>query len=92
MAERRSRYADARPFEGTAFAGLRPRPVGRPDGAVEHRVRRGDRLDLLAHEYYNDDRLWWWIADANPEAVEAGELVAADGRAILIPAGRTGRG
>lgn len=27
--------------------------------------RTGDRLDLLAHEFYQDVRLWWIIAEAN---------------------------
>ena len=25
----------------------------------------GDRLDLLANQYYNDPSLWWYIAQAN---------------------------
>jgi len=25
----------------------------------------GDRYDTLAHEFYNDSRLWWIIATAN---------------------------
>lgn len=25
----------------------------------------GDRLDLLAHKYYGDVTLWWYIAKAN---------------------------
>ena len=25
----------------------------------------GDRLDLLAHQYYKDPNLWWYIAQAN---------------------------
>ena len=25
----------------------------------------GDRLDLLAHQYYGDVSLWWYIARAN---------------------------
>tara|TARA_R100000152_G_C6696414_1_gene126836 strand:+ start:82 stop:348 length:267 start_codon:yes stop_codon:yes gene_type:complete len=25
----------------------------------------GDRCDLLAHQYYNDASLWWYIAKAN---------------------------
>jgi nucleoid-associated protein YgaU len=27
----------------------------------------GDRLDLLAFQYYKDPTLWWYIAAANPE-------------------------
>ena len=25
----------------------------------------GDRLDLLAHQFYGDSSLWWFIAKAN---------------------------
>tara|TARA_R100000458_G_C8128680_1_gene144603 strand:- start:102 stop:398 length:297 start_codon:yes stop_codon:yes gene_type:complete len=25
----------------------------------------GDRLDLLAYQFYNDSKLWWYIARAN---------------------------
>ena len=25
----------------------------------------GDRFDLLAHQYYGDSTLWWYIAKAN---------------------------
>ena len=25
----------------------------------------GDRFDLLAHQYYGDSSLWWYIAKAN---------------------------
>ncbi len=27
----------------------------------------GDRLDLLAHQFYKDKKLWWVIASANPD-------------------------
>ena len=27
----------------------------------------GDRLDLLAFDFYNDVRLWWVISKANPD-------------------------
>ena len=29
------------------------------------RTQDGDRLDLLAYEYYGDQSLWWIIASAN---------------------------
>ncbi len=48
-----------------------PRIVPTPEGVVEHVVREGDRLDALAHDYYNDSRLWYHILDANPQ-VECG--------------------
>jgi len=99
--ERTPRFApDAsgvRPFDG-----LRPRPIETTEGVVEHRVREGDRLDLLARHYYNNDRLWWRIVDANPDVLYAGDMVlgsetprdppdpdlaAMVGRVILIPRG-----
>ena len=29
----------------------------------------GDRLDLLANQFYNDTRLWWIIATANMNVI-----------------------
>lgn len=28
-------------------------------------TQAGDRLDLLANQFYNDPNLWWYIAQAN---------------------------
>ena len=28
-------------------------------------TQRGDRLDLLAHQYYGDSTLWWILASVN---------------------------
>ena len=80
MFRKSSRYETARRFAtpeagDAAFPGIRPRLIGRATGAIEHRVRTGDRLDLLARHYYNDDRLWWRIADANPRFLYAGDMV-----------------
>jgi hypothetical protein len=36
-------------------------------GIFRHTVEDGDRLDHLAHKYYNQPRKWWRICDANPE-------------------------
>ncbi len=86
-----SRYETAKAFEpaedGSRFPGVRPRAIGPATGAVEHVVKSGDRLDLLARHYYGDDGLWWRIADANPESIHAGLMLAADrvGEIILIP-------
>jgi nucleoid-associated protein YgaU len=91
-----SRYETARPFTPSTagretFPGVRPREIATPPGVVEHTVRTGDRLDLLARHYYNDDRLWWRIVDANPEILFGGELLAEsmEGQVILIPGGRS---
>lgn len=44
------------------------------------RTQDGDRLDLLAYEFYGDQSLWWIIASANnihnaPIGLEAGLLL-----------------
>ncbi len=92
MFQKGSRYEKCVTFtpepDGTVvFAGIRPRSIGPATGVVEHVVKAGDRLDLLARHYYNDDRLWWRIVDANPDFLYGGDMVLEEmeGRVILIP-------
>jgi len=92
MFQEESRYEKSRKFSPSSdgkevFTGIRPRDIGTATGVVEHLVKAGDRLDLLARHYYNDDRLWWRIADANPEFLYGGDMVleTMEGRVILIP-------
>nr|WP_320010946.1 tail protein X [uncultured Desulfobulbus sp.] len=87
-----SRYKDGRRFEADAQGvvrckGIRERVIGRATGVIEHMVEAGDRLDLLAHRYYNDARLWYRILDANPDLANGVELSLAQrvGEVILIP-------
>jgi nucleoid-associated protein YgaU len=35
------------------------------DSTYKVNVRTENRLDLIAHLFYNNSRLWWVIADAN---------------------------
>jgi nucleoid-associated protein YgaU len=92
MFQKGSRYQDSVLFTVSSdgsrvFAGIRFRPIGSASGVIEHRVQTGDRLDLLARHYYNDDRLWWRIVDANPQVLYGGDLVLPEmeGQLILIP-------
>lgn len=92
MFQKGSRYEKCAPFTpdsdgAVVFAGIRPRAIGVAAGVVEHVVKAGDRLDLLARHYYNDDRLWWRIVDANPDFLYGGDMVLEEmeGRVILIP-------
>jgi hypothetical protein len=67
---RRSRYADVKTFEPdplgrVSFKGLLPRTGARAPGALQHTIVAGERLDQLALGYFNDDRYWWRILDAN---------------------------
>jgi nucleoid-associated protein YgaU len=34
---------------------------------VEYEWKSGDRLDLVAYEFYNNGDLWWLILNINPE-------------------------
>jgi len=45
----------------------------------------GDRIDLVARDYFDDERLWYVIADANPEILVWTEV--AVGTVIRIPSG-----
>jgi hypothetical protein len=92
MLVKKSRYRDARTFEPladgtTVFPGLRARDIGPATGMIEHEVSASDRLDQLARNYYNDDRLWWRIVDANPGFVFGPDMLGEEmaGRVILIP-------
>ena len=47
-------------------------------------AREGDRLDLLAKEFYDDTSLWWIIALTNN--LGKGNLIVPAGKQIYIPA------
>jgi len=92
MLTKKSRYKNSLYFEplsdGSAvFDGLRARQIKTATGVIEHEVLAEDRLDQLARHYYNDDRLWWRIVDANPQFNIGSEMLGEEmaGRVILIP-------
>ena len=45
----------------------------------------GDRLDLLANQFYNDVRLWWVIAIANRDIIKRDSYSLKTGLEIRIP-------
>lgn len=66
----KSRYAETPLFSpdqrgASNFAGVRPRDIPPAPGVVEHTIAAGDRLDRMATHYYNGDRLWYLLVDAN---------------------------
>ena len=68
MITKRSRYRFSILCEEDdgSFLGNRPQIDTTPrDDDRMHMVVEGDRLDLLAHRYLGDARLWWVIADFN---------------------------
>jgi hypothetical protein len=48
-----------------------------------HQLTSADRIDLLATQYYGDPRMWWHIADANPEVLSWETLTP--GQIVRIP-------
>ena len=47
-------------------------------------TQTGDRLDLLANQYYGSPAYWWIIANANK--IHDGKLGLKDGTILRIPA------
>ena len=45
----------------------------------------GDRLDKLAHQFYQDVRLWWVIATANKDIIRRDSYALKPGLEIRIP-------
>ena len=45
----------------------------------------GDRLDLLAYDYYGDEELWWVISRANPDVTRRDSFFIKSGEQIRIP-------
>ena len=45
----------------------------------------GDRLDLIANQFYNDVDLWWIITTANPDIIRRDSLNLKPGLQIRIP-------
>ena len=76
---RKSRYDNTQPFtpdpsDGSAFKGLRPRDITIATGVIEHTVAARDRLDLVANYYFENSRLWYRLADANPNFLFAPDM------------------
>lgn len=45
----------------------------------------GDRLDLLANQFYSDTSLYWIISSANPNKVNFGSISLSPGTQLRIP-------
>lgn len=45
----------------------------------------GDRLDLLANQFYEDITLYWIISAANPNKINFGSIYINEGTQLRIP-------
>ena len=53
-------------------------------GSFQYTVKAGDRLDLLAQQFYRSPRKWWLICDANPDLMYPDDLLKP-GQVLTIP-------
>ncbi len=91
MRRKGSRYENTNAFDADKdFAGFRARKLSEAPGIVEHTLTENDRLDTLSHHYYQDDRRWWRLLDANNELFYGFELMSQEmnSEAVIIPAGK----
>ena len=59
--------------------------VGARESDIYVETEWGDRLDLLANQFYNNVTLWWIISIRNPNKVNFGSLFLNPGSQIAIP-------
>ena len=45
----------------------------------------GDRLDLLANQFYNNVDYWWIIANANPGVIKRDSFILKPGIELRLP-------
>lgn len=62
---------------------LDPAQAAKGRGTYEYTVVQGDRIDVLAYQALGDSRLWWVIADLNPDV---DPLRLQGGQIIVLPA------
>ena len=87
-----SRYEDERVVRVVDHIGqTQPAIYVRPDIDYQffyfgiYVTREGDRLDLLAHRFFNDPERWYMLARANPEVFYPEDI--AVGTVLRVPHG-----
>lgn len=63
-------------------------PMTIPAGSIAHTIQAGDRIDLLAYQYYGDfiPIFWWIIMSLNPWLTNPHDLTDLYiGRVLTIP-------
>ncbi len=88
MFDKRSRYSRTPTTEIISRDGekrvlIELRDIPEPAATQLYVMRPGDRVDLLAYEFYRDARRYWRLADANDE-LDPFEIVNA-GETLPVP-------
>jgi hypothetical protein len=73
--------------DGRAFTALRIRFIPPTPAGFLHTFKTGERLDILAYNFYRNPEKFWLIADANTE-MDPDDLLEP-GRQLRIPPDRT---
>ena len=73
--------------DGKLVSALGIRIIAPTAAGYQYTVRAGDRLDLLASQFYCNPEKFWLISDAN-DAIDEDDLLEP-GRPLLIPPDRT---
>ena len=73
--------------EGRTFAALKIRFIPSNPAGYLHTFKSGERLDILAYNFYRNAEKFWLIADANTE-MDPDDLLEP-GRQLRIPPDRT---
>jgi phage tail protein X len=60
-----------------------PFPRTRVINYTNYRFIGDDRVDIVAHKFYGNGRLWWKIADANPQILDW--LNVPPGTVVRVP-------
>jgi hypothetical protein len=77
-----SRSIEASPQRDVITTLLRPTTFESSLELIVHTIKMGETAHHLALRYYNDARLWWFIADYNPLL---GANDYKEGDQVLIP-------
>lgn len=62
---------------------ITPAPTERVISYTNYLVRDGDRIDQLADRFLGSAKLWWMVADVNPEILDW--FVLSRGTTLRIP-------
>ena len=86
---RGSRYegvttAELTTADGRLIQYKRVRYIAPGPAALAYRTRQGDRLDLVAYQFYRDPEQFWRICDANT-ALQPAELIAEPETLLAVP-------
>ena len=77
-----SRYTGARAYidetTSTVYAGFECREIPAQEGDIMYQFKQGDRLDLLAKNYYGSTQLKWIILYANPTYMTEFDIQVGD--------------